>query len=340
MIAARKVGPVGRMGPGRRQGAREESPLRARAMRRVMGAAVVVASLLPACGDAPAVVAPTYPAPGTVVLGSFDFPESDLLTQLYGQVLAANGFTVSYARDVGPREVVEPALWQGMINFVPEYVGSALDYFRGSGAASSETTQTLDELEGSLAERGVLALAPAPAQNQNVVVVTSDIAVEHGLHRISDLGRFPDEFRLGGPPQCPDRALCLRGLEGTYGLSFKEFLALSGSDVVAAALKGQQIQVGVLFSTDGVLVRSGLTVLRDDRTLQPAENIVPVVRTELLKELGSDGATLVELTNALSERLTTGWVQNMNAQVAAGRTASEAASLWLRAYAPDLLGGA
>jgi osmoprotectant transport system substrate-binding protein len=306
----------------------------------VIGGAAVAAWLVAACGSAPVVVAPTYPAPGTIVLGSFDFPESDLLTQLYGQVLASNGFRVVYARDVGPREVVEPALWQGMVNFVPEYLGSALDYFQGSGAAVSSTVQTLDDLQVALAERGARALTPAPAQNQNVVVVTSDTAVREGLHRISDLSRVSDELTLGGPPQCPERDLCLPGLEGTYGLSFKEFLPLSGSDVVAASLKAQQIQVGVLFSTDGVLLPSGLTVLRDDRVLQPAENIVPVVRTELLKELGSRGTTLVELTNALSERLTTLWVQILNAQVAGGRTPDDVAGRWLERHASDLLSGA
>jgi osmoprotectant transport system substrate-binding protein len=200
--------------------------------------------------------------------------------------------------------------------------------------------QTLDDLQVALAERGARALTPAPAQNQNVVVVTSDTAVREGLHRISDLSRVSDELTLGGPPQCPDRDLCLPGLEGTYGLSFKEFLPLSGSDVVAASLKAQQIQVGVLFSTDGVLLPSGLTVLRDDRVLQPAENIVPVVRTELLKELGSRGTTLVELTNALSERLTTLWVQILNAQVAGGRTPDDVAGRWLERHASDLLSGA
>jgi osmoprotectant transport system substrate-binding protein len=301
---------------------------------------VVAAVLASACGAPPAEPTATYPPAGTVVLGSFDFPESDLLIQLYGRLFEANGFPVTFVSDVGPREVLQPALWQGMINFVPEYAGSALDYFAGEGSAPSETSATLDLLRGALARHGVEALEPAPAQNQNVVVVTSETAFNEDVHRVSDLSRLlhrDPALTLGGPPECPSRDLCLPGLRAVYGLRFQAFLPLSDTSVTAAALKANQIQVGVMFSTDGALSTSALTALRDDRALQPAENIVPLVRTDLLTTMGANRERFVRLTNDLSSRLSADWLRTLNARVASGRSPELVARVWLEQQAGSLM---
>jgi len=303
-----------------------------RSKRGAAVAAVAVGVLAGACGGPPIEPVATYPPAGTVVLGSFDFAESDLLIQLYGQLFEANGFPVTFVSDVGPREILQPALWQGMINFVPEYAGSALDYVAGRDSAPSETSTTLDLLRGALALRGVEALQPAPAQNQNVVVVRSDTAFHENVHSVSDLSRLlakDPALTLGGPPECPTRDLCLPGLQAVYGLRFRSFLPLSDTSVTAAALKANQIQVGVMFSTDGALATSELTTLRDDRALQPAENIVPVVRTDLLTTMGASRERFVTLTNDLSSRLSADWLQTLNARVASGQSPELVAREWL-----------
>jgi osmoprotectant transport system substrate-binding protein len=265
-----------------------------------------------------------------VVIGSFDFPESDLLAQLYGQAFAANGFTVTYARDVGPREVVEPALWQGMIGFVPEYSGSALNYLEPEPAATSDVQETMDRLRVALQAHGLVPLSPAPAQDQNAVAVTRDTARTYGLRRISDLTRVAAQFRFGGLPECPQRPLCLGGLATTYGLSFAQFVPFPGTDVVATALQLGRIEVGTVFSSDAALARTGLVVLQDDRGLQPAEHIVPVVGTGVLESLGSRGMRLTALADRVSERLTTVALRSLNMEVSGGRSAVDVAAEWLR----------
>ena len=246
---------------------------------------------------------------------------------------------MTFVNDVGPREVLEPALWQGMLNFVPEYAGSALDYFAGEGSAPSVTSTTIDLLRGALARHGVEALDPAPAENQNVVVVTTDLSQHEDLHRVSDLLPTDRNLTLGGPPECPTRDLCMLGLEARYGLRFKAFFPFSGTAVTAAALKVHQIDVGVLFSTDGVLAGDDLTELDDDRGLQPAENIVPFVRTDLLTTMGADRARFVGLANDLSSRLTTDELQHLNASVGVGRSPASVARAWLVREFGELMTG-
>jgi osmoprotectant transport system substrate-binding protein len=266
-----------------------------------------------------------------VVVGSFDFPESDLLAQLYGQAFSAAGFAVVYARDVGPREVVEPALWQGMIGFVPEYSGSALAYLDRDAQATSDANATMARLRTALGTHGLVPLAPAPAQDQNAVAVTRATAATYGLETISDLAKVAPQFRFGGLPECPRRPLCLEGLSTTYGLSFGQFAPLPGTDVVATALQLGGIDAGTVFSTDGVLLGAGLVVLEDDRGLQPADNVVPVVRSDLLAALGARAADLTAVADRISARLTTAELQSLNLQVSRGRSTTDAAAEWLRA---------
>ena len=97
----------------------------------------------------------------------------------------------------------------------------------------------------------VTALAGAPAQNANTFVVTADTAEELGLRRLSDLREVAPTLTFGGPPECPNRPLCLRGLEEVYGLRFGAILALDPDGHTAAeALDDGAADVALLFTTD------------------------------------------------------------------------------------------
>ncbi len=179
-----------------------------------------------------------------------------------------------------------------------------------------------------LAGRDLAALSPAPAQNQNTIVVTEALATAHGLQAVSDLAPLAAELAFGGPAECPERYFCLGGLSTRYGLEFSSFTPMPNSEVVAAGLLSEVIDVGLLFSTDAVLVDPRLIVLRDDEGLQPAENIVPVVRNDALLRWGPDMAAVLD---AVSARLDTGSLVRLNAEMAApGETAASVAGRWLR----------
>jgi osmoprotectant transport system substrate-binding protein len=275
---------------------------------------------------------PEDPARPTIRLASFDFPESELLGQVYGQALSQHGFPVEQVVQLGSREVVAPALEQGKVDMVPEYLGSALNFLNDRDrVATADPGQTHARLEQAFAPRGVSVLAFAPALDRNGFVVSGDLARSHHLERISDLAPLARQLVIGGPPECPQRPLCLKGLQEVYRLSFSRFESMPSRAVTAAALQTGEIGVGMIDTTDPSLLRPGadLVQLADDRRLQPADNVVPVLRRELLDLYGPP---LVSLVNAVSAQLTTVELTELNLQVADGRPAADAAAAWLRAH--------
>ena len=275
---------------------------------------------------------PEDPARPTIRLASFDFPESELLGQVYGQALSQHGFPVEQVVQLGSREVVAPALEQGKVDMVPEYLGSALNFLNDRDrVATADPRQTHARLEQAFAPRGVSVLAFAPALDRNGFVVSGDLARSHHLERISDLAPLARQLVIGGPPECPQRPLCLKGLQEVYRLSFARFESMPSRAVTAAALQTGEIDVGMIDTTDPSLLRPGadLVQLADDRRLQPADNVVPVLRREILEAYGP---ALVRLLNAVSAPLTTAELTKLNLQVAEGQPAADAAAAWLRAH--------
>jgi osmoprotectant transport system substrate-binding protein len=294
-----------------------------------------MALLLLAAGcdrDRPPPGPPEDPRRPTIRLASFDFPESELLAQLYGQALGQHGFPVEQVVQLGAREVVAPALEQGKIDMVPEYQGSALNFLNDRDrVATADQALTHARLEQAFAPRGVSVLAYAPAQDRNGFVVSGDLARRHGLEKLSDLTPMARRLSFGGPPECAQRPLCLEGLEDVYKLRFARFEPMPSRDVTAAALGTGEIDVGMIDTTDPNLLKPGtdLVQLADDKRLQPADNVVPVVRREIVDAYGPP---LVRLVNAVSPRLSTADLTSLNRQVADGQPAAQVATAWLRAH--------
>ncbi len=283
-------------------------------------AGVIALSVLMSCGGTDS-VSTSDRASDSIRIASFDFTESQLVAELYAQVLEANGFEVTRLGAVGPREVVAPAMEQGHIDLVPEYAGTAGDHF---GARVDIPTGLADALE----PRGLLPLEPAPAVDVNVFVVTEATAREHGLSSISDLKGVATTLRVGGPAECPDRPLCLLGLRSTYELEFAEFVPHRNLAVTAEALIRDEIDVGVMFSTAAEVATGPFVVLDDDLGLQPADNVVPVIRRAALDRWGTDVA---DALNAMSSRLTTIALQLMNRSIQDGSEIRDVAAIWLAA---------
>ena len=276
-----------------------------------------LAVALTACTPSGGHVSPTPGIPagqhGKVIsVGSFDFPESVLLAQIYGQALAADKFPVRVLPNLGPREVVDPALMDGLLQVVPEYAGSALEFFSlGRRSATSNTRAANRALADSVAGRGLVAARPAPAQDANALVVTAATAARYGLRSIADLAKAAPGLMFGGPPECPGRAYCLPGLKRVYGLRFKKFTPLdAGGPLTLQALAAGYIGVALLFTTDPGIAARHLVVLADDRGLQPAENITPLVRRDALARYGP---RLLTTLNKVSALLDTGTPRSLDA---------------------------
>ena len=291
---------------------------------------LVLVLLAAGCDRDPAPPPPEDPRRPVIQLASFDFPESEILGELYGQALGQHGFPVEQVVQLGSREVVGPALEQGKVDMAPEYLGSALNFLNDRDRiATADPALTHARLEQAFAPRGVSVLAYAPAQDRNGFVVTGDLARRHGLEKLSDLGPLASQLSFGGPPECPQRPLCLKGLQDLYELRFARFEAMPSRAVTAGELDTGEIDVGMIETTDPHLIGTDLVQLEDDRRLQPAENVVPVLRREVVDAYGP---SLVRLCNAVSAQLTTTELTRLNLQVANGQPAAEAASGWLRAH--------
>jgi osmoprotectant transport system substrate-binding protein len=259
----------------------------------------------------------------TIEIASFGFGESEIVAEIYKQALEAEGYSVNHQVQVGPREVLKPALEAGDVDIIPEYVGSALE--AGFGIEpSADGEATRERLIQAYADAGVTVLDLSEAEDKNTFVITKELAEESGITSVSDLAKL-GPIVLGGPPECPERPRCQIGLEELYGLEIAEFKALdAGGSLTVAALEGGEVQVGLFFST--YLFIDEFLALDDDLGLQPAENIVPVIRQAILDEYGDD---LADVLNSVSAELTTEALIAMNERFFAPEDADVIAGEWL-----------
>jgi osmoprotectant transport system substrate-binding protein len=275
--------------------------------RRAALALVALLSAVACGGTGPAV----EPRDESVLrIASFDFPESRLVAELYGEHLRRQGFRVQVLAGLGTREIVAPALQQGLVDLVVDYTGTLLDYAGGSVAEAHGTPAAARAaLAGRLSARGLTVLGPAPGASANGFAVRTEFARSQRLTRTSDLRPLAGRLTFGGPPECPQRRYCLPGLRGTYGLSFRAFRPQPTRQATATALETGEIDVGMLETTYGPLAEGRVTLLTDDLGLQPRENLVPVVRTAVVRR---HGPRLTAALDDLSARLDTAALIRLN----------------------------
>jgi osmoprotectant transport system substrate-binding protein len=263
-----------------------------------------------------------------ITVASFNFPESVLLAEIYSQAIEGAGFRVEREAALGPRELVMPALLEGLVEFVPEYSGSGLQFLAGDGSTSPDRAINHERFAERLETLDVTALDASPAEDQNGFAVTQETAQRYGLRTLSDLARVSRELVFGGPPECLQRPLCLPGLERMYGIAFGDVfsnLDAGGPRTVSALAEGT-VDVALLFTSDAAIDLNDFVLLEDDLGLQPAENVTPVVRTGVLDRYGP---TLADTVNAVSALLSTEELRTLNAEVAHGAGPRQTASRWL-----------
>jgi osmoprotectant transport system substrate-binding protein len=243
-----------------------------------------------------------------VTIGGLNFSESSILASIYEGALKAEGIKVTVRPNLGSREIVAPALERGEIDLYPGYAATDLEFYnQGAGEATPDAQATVDKLRLRLTAKNITALEPSPAVNANAFAVTKATADRYSLKKLSDLAPVAGELRLGGPPECPTRPFCAAGLEKTYGIVFKEFKALdTGGPLSKTALEKGDVDVALIFSSDGAIPDKGFVVLEDDRNLQNADNVVPIIRTGALTDQAR------QVLNRVSAALTTDDLVQLN----------------------------
>jgi osmoprotectant transport system substrate-binding protein len=240
-------------------------------------------------------------AKAAIVVGvSGAFAENQIVAEMYAQVLEQAGYTIERQLNLQSREISQNALESGQIDLKPEYLSSLLLFLDPNALASGDPADVAGQNSRLLQPRGISVLTPSPAQDNNEFVANAKAAQQFNLTTMSSVAPVADQLILGGPPECPQRPFCIPGLHSVYGILFEDFEPLDvGGMQTVAALKSDAVQIGLLFSTDPSIRQNGFVPLVDDKHLQNAENITPLIRTEKLN------AEVQLLLDAVSARLST-----------------------------------
>jgi len=225
--------------------------------------------------------------PPTIRIGSAGFYESQLMGELYAQMLEANGYSVDRKLGLGERPVNDAAFQSGQIDLKPEYIGSYLEFLnKGKGEATGDPAANATKLQGYLTPLKDTVLGYTPGQDGNGFAVTSDTASANNLTNLSSLAAAAGKLIAGVAPACVTNPLCLPGLKATYGITFKDVKTLGPcSPDGVTSLVNNAIQVYEVCTTQPGITQFNLVVLADDKHLQPADNLAPVVRDDYLAKL-------------------------------------------------------
>jgi len=266
---------------------------------------------------------------GTITIAGFKFSEGSVLAELYGQALAHDGYDVKYKLNLGSREVVSPAIQNGQVDLYIGYAATDLEFYNhGAGEASGDVNATVSKLNAHLQTLQLAALTPSNTVDQNAFAVTKTTADKYNLKTLSDLAKVSNQLVMGGPPECKTRPFCVPGLKSVYGITFKDFKTLDADGTLTkAAFDNGSIQVGLVFSSDADLNQHNLVVLEDDKHLESADNVVPIIRTSVAS------AEVKRVLNAISAKLTTAELVNLNSQVELQhQDADTATKAWLEQH--------
>ena len=265
-------------------------------------------------------------ASGTVVIGSANFPENELLAEVYALALQKKGVKVTTKLNIGAREVYYPQVKSGAITIIPEYNGTLLTV----EADPTSTAKTTAEVDAALAAKlpsTLTVLNPAPAQDSDSITVTAATAAKFHLKSIADLKPYASGMVLGGPPEFKTRSDGIAGLKANYGLTFKSFDPLDESGpITLAALTSGKVQAADVFTTTPQIISDHLVSLTDPKFNFAAQNVTPLVYKPAMT------STITDTLNAISAKLTTAALLQIDTAVIVNHDSYQAvATGWLKA---------
>jgi osmoprotectant transport system substrate-binding protein len=245
----------------------------------------------------------------TIVVGSANFTENQILAEIYAQALQSKGVTVEKRLNIGSRETYYPGLQDGSIDLIPEYTGVLLQYIdKDAGQTAPDDVYTA--LQGALPDT-LTVLDKSAAEDKDAVVVTRETATRLNVKSIADLAPQCGQLSFGGPPEFQQRPDGIPGIQKVYNCSFKEFRSLdAGGPLTVAALKNGDVQAADLFTTDASIPANDFVVLEDPKSNFAAQNVVPLVNKAKVND------TVKQVLNSVSAKLTTENLTALNAEAA------------------------
>jgi osmoprotectant transport system substrate-binding protein len=267
----------------------------------------------------------------TLTIGSKNFPEQEILGEIYAQALEAAGYKVKKALNLGSETVALQAVKSDQISGYPEYASTALTSFFGlePEEVPADAQGAYEKAKAEFENENLTAFPPTPFASANAVGTLKKTAEEEGLETISDLQGKSESLSLDGSPECRQRIDCLAGLEKYYGLKFKKFTPVDIGLRYTVLEKGQA-DLSILFTTDAQLSaeKDKFVILEDDKEVFPAGNVIFVTDKAVVEKAGPDfEKTIVEVQKGLTLPV----IQELNARVELEKqTAKEVAGEYLK----------
>ena len=260
-----------------------------------------------------------------IVVSSKIDTEGGLLGNMILLALQDAGLPVRDKLQLGGTPIVRDAITAGQIDIYPEYTGNAAFFFNqaDSGVWKDAAKGYARAAELDRAQNRIVWLTPAPANNTWAIAVRKDVADANGLCTMSDLGRYIADggaIKLAASTEFVTSPAALPAFQATYGFALKpdQLVQLSGGDTAAtiAAAAGQTsgVNAAMVYGTDGGIAPAGLTVMADDKAVQPVYQPAPVVREEVLSEYPQIAPVLEPIFAGL--QLTT--LQELNGRIQVG----------------------
>ena len=272
--------------------------------------AVVAAVTLSGCANADPTAAPGAFDPDTIVVGTANFPESEIIGQLWARVLRDAGFNVEMSSQIGAREVYLGALQAGEVDVVPEYTGNLAQYFDADVPDQPSSDDVYRSLEAALPD-DLAAGAASPAESKDAFRITRKVAEDKGVTSLADLQKLGD-VTMAGHPEITERPFGPEGLAQAYGLGSVDLKPISdgGGPLTISSLVEGEVDIADVYTTSPVFDRSGseadLVTLDDPKNLIISQNLTPIYRAGSLP----DGA--VEALDRFNAELTTDDLKEMN----------------------------
>lgn len=267
----------------------------------------------------------------SLTIGSKNFPEQEILGEIYTQALAAAGYKAKSDLSLGSETVAHKAVQSGAISGYPEYASTALTSFFGLEPEDvpADAQGAYEKAKAEFEKEGLTAFAPTPFASANAVGTLKKTAEKYDLKNVSDLEGVSEKLSLYGSPECRQRIDCLAGLEELYGLKFKSFHPVDISLRYTVLEKGQA-DLSILFTTDPQLSAEmdKFVILEDDKKVFPAGNIIFVTTPKVVEKAGPDyEKTILQV----QEGLTLPVMQELDARVELEKqTPKEAAAAYLK----------
>jgi osmoprotectant transport system substrate-binding protein len=295
-----------------------------RTVASVMAASTLFAAT--ACGSSNPLddtASSTKESSSSIVIGSANFTESEILANVYAQSLEDNGIKTTLKPNIGARDVYLAALADGSIDLIPEYTGNLLQYYD-----KNSTATTSDDVLAALTKAipsQLTILDQAEAQDADSINVTQEFSKKNNVTSIADLAKI-DDLSIAAPPEFATRPYGITGLKSQYGVEATLVPINDGgeSSTVKALVDGT-VQLANIYSTSPSIKENNLVTLKDPKQMILPQHIIPLAKKNKISTKVS------KILNTVQNNLTTEDLIEMNTKSSDQKlSAKTIASDWLK----------